>query len=107
MSKHIHQFQRRRIGKEKDYIIYACVLPSCFTYYPEEVIVGKESRCNRCKENVFVIRKNTSGKIPHKPHCKECTYEPRNPQLRSRKQQPVVKAPKVVNLDLAKLLLED
>ena len=103
MAKHIHQFQRRTIGKDKDYIVYACVLPSCFTYYPEDVIVGKESVCNRCKENVFVIKKNSSSKIPHKPHCEECTHEPRNPGLRKK---PAKRIHRLVVEDITKLLLD-
>lgn len=103
MAKHIHRFQRRTIGKDKDYIVYACVLPSCFTYYPEDMIVGKESLCNRCKENVFVIKKNSSSKIPHKPHCKECTLAPRNPELRKK---PAKRVHRLVVEDITKMLLD-
>ena len=102
MAKHIHQFQRRAIGKAKDYIVYACVQPNCSTYYSEEMILGKESRCNRCKDKVIFIKRNTSGKIPHKPHCPECTSEPKNPNLRRKAS----KVPHSSVVDFTKLLLE-
>jgi len=104
MASHTHQFQRRTLGKAKDYVVYACVHPKCNTYYPEDLIVGKESVCNRCKDTIIVVKRNSSGKIPHRPHCEECTYEPKNPALRKRK---VVSVPKSNLIDLTKLLLED
>src|SRR6187549_972720 len=84
MSRHpVHQYQRRVIGKE--YVVYACVVPGCNHYIAEGLLEGRQCLCNRCKTAVFIIKRGHDGRFLHKPHCKECTAEPRNPRVRKEK----------------------
>lgn len=69
---HIHQYQRRVLGKNKDYIVYSCA--TCSHYIPEELVIGKQSLCNRCKKATVIVKKNREGGIPHRPHCDDCTW---------------------------------
>lgn len=91
MPRHIHKFERKLWGKRKDWPIYKCVLPGCGTYYPEDLIAGKESICWRCKEP-FII---TPKAFLKKPHCLDCV----NPKLRRG-----VTKPKEVSLEISDIL---
>ena len=75
-----HKYKRKRIGKDKDYIVYACVLPNCNHYITPELLEGKEFLCWRCgKANLAgVLTRNLA-----KPHCKACT--------KSKKEETLIK----------------
>lgn len=72
MAKHVHKFKKVKLGRGKDYVVYACTLPDCTTYYPSELIVGKRSICWRCGEP-FIITANLKNLT--KLHCRNCTSE--------------------------------
>ena len=65
-----HKYKRKWIGKNKDYEVYACVLPNCSHYITPTLLEGKEFICWRCG-NVVVATVNT--RMLAKPHCKACT----------------------------------
>jgi hypothetical protein len=81
-KRHVHRYQRDVLGKS--YVIYKCALPDCTHYVPENLVVGRESQCNRCKKNNFIIKRTQDGRILHKPHCEECTMPSKNPKARKR-----------------------
>lgn len=68
MTKHIHQLERRKLGKS---IIYKCILPDCGTFYQKALVEGKKSLCSRCGFP-FIITKKTLKNCPAKPHCEQC-----------------------------------
>jgi len=70
MNKHIHKYKRRKIGRAKDYIVYACVLPNCRHYLSPEHLEGKQFICWRCGNPTLA---GVTTKLVAKPHCKECT----------------------------------
>lgn len=81
MAKYIthsgaHKYRRRWMGKNKDYEVYACVLPNCRHYIAPEHLEGKEYICWRCG-NTQVATVNTRNLA--KPHCKRCT-KTKNPE---------------------------
>lgn len=99
--RHIHKYHRIKIGRSKDYIVYACALPDCPHYLPIEQIVGKLTVCWRCGETCQ-IRRDRRGDILHKPHCLQCTTENRNPAYRKhRKATPSKNASVLANLLLS------
>lgn len=65
-----HKYKRKWIGKNKDYEVFACVLPNCRHYISPELLEGKEYICWRCGGNM-VATVNT--RLLAKPHCKACT----------------------------------
>src|SRR4051812_24615942 len=79
-----HKYIRKKLGKKKDYIVFACQHPACSHYISADLIVGKLSQCNRCN-TPFRMTKTAAKKL--KPHCKDCTKKvgyaitkaPRNP----------------------------
>lgn len=76
-QNHTHKY-RRAIGriteanKDSKFIgYYRCVLSNCTHREKTELILGKESICNRCG-NKFTLP-NTIRKMVNWPHCKNCT----------------------------------
>lgn len=65
-----HKYKRRWMGKNKDYEVYACVLPSCRHYLAPEHLEGKEYICWRCGNTVIAT---VNSRLLAKPHCKNCT----------------------------------
>lgn len=65
--KHSHKVRRRNLGRKKDYIVYACVLPNCSYYVVPDLILGKEVICWSCGKP-FIM---TYGRLIAKPTC--CT----------------------------------
>lgn len=65
-----HKYRRKWLGKNKEYEVYACVLPGCLHYIVPDLLEGKESICWRCNK-VFTMT-NTTKELA-KPHCKNCT----------------------------------
>lgn len=70
MAKHVHKYKKVKLGKGKDYVVYACALPDCTHYLPSDLIVGKQSLCWRCGDKFIINERNRNLK---KPHCRNCT----------------------------------
>lgn len=73
ISKHhdgAHKYRRKWIGKEKNYEIYACILPNCRHYTTPEFLEGKEYICWRCNNTVMAT---AATRELAKPHCRGCT----------------------------------
>jgi hypothetical protein len=71
-KKHIHQYQRKTIGKAsngKDYRVYKCILPSCAHYVTVALAAGRVTLCNECGEPT-VMGKYQCTKA--KPKCNDC-----------------------------------
>lgn len=67
-GKHVHKYERVKMGKDKSFIVYKCALPGCTHYIQETFIQGKIALCWRCNEE-FVI----GAKVHRKPLCPSCT----------------------------------
>ena len=90
--KHIHKYIRKNLTRDPNkpaYNVYACTLPSCMHHLRVEVCEGKVSICNVCNEP-FVMTKATL--TLQKPHCIDCTKEPRNKGLRNKLPKTVIKS---------------
>ena len=74
MKHKVHKYKKVKLGKEKDYLVYACQLPGCNHYITPELLIGKLGQCYRCNETFLVsadmVRK---GREMLKLHCKDCT----------------------------------
>ena len=75
---HVHKYYKKDMGRKKPYIVYACALPHCYHYVPENVVPGKLTRCWGCNEE-FVITKNSDGTLPVKPKCPDCKASRKKP----------------------------
>lgn len=101
MSQHVHKYRRVNIGREKEYFVMQCQLPSCPHYTPMKTklscppLVGKISICNRCGDR-FVLDRRSLRQA--KPICASCVTSP--------KQREVDKAAKFF-ASLEKGLLEE
>jgi hypothetical protein len=71
-AKHIHQYERRDIGKKAPYYVYKCVLPNCPHYISEQLVVGRLSICHYCSEP-FEVKQSDLRLV--KPHCENCVNE--------------------------------
>jgi len=67
MAKHIHRYERAKIGKE--YVVYRCNLPNCNHYLARHLVKGKISLCNRCGNPMLMGALQLSLA---KPHCMNC-----------------------------------
>ena len=65
-----HKYKRRKMGKNKDYVVYACVLSNCRHYITPEHLEGKEYICWRCGNTVTAT---AATRELAKPHCRSCT----------------------------------
>lgn len=70
--KHTHKYRRVKIGKNKDYTVYRCMLGGCSRYMEPALIVGEASICWYCGDK-FIIWKPSNNPVPVKPHCHNCT----------------------------------
>ena len=68
MPKHIHKYVRKKFGS-KGFIIYRCILPGCTHFISADLIIGRESICNKC-DKPFIITINLALA---RPHCIDCT----------------------------------
>lgn len=68
-KKHTHKYERRKLGKNKDYIVYACVLPDCTHYLERSLAKGMKSICWKCG-NVFTMTMRSLTR--RKPVCNDC-----------------------------------
>ena len=80
---HTHQFVRvigriTKANQDSKFInFYKCRHPQCTYRIQAELILGKMSICNRCgKEFILPLAVRFLGL---KPHCKDCTRVPYNP----------------------------
>lgn len=73
-AQHVHKYQKRKLGKNKDYVVFACALPNCRHYIAPQLAIGKASLCNKCGE-IFLITAEMArpGREQLKPHCDSCT----------------------------------
>ena len=93
--KHIHQYHRVDIGKNKSYPVYACADPYCLHYiHSERQIVGKASICWGCRQE-FIIQRDSRGKLAKKPKCQDCIRKKAKesgltePEVRSLLEPPI------------------
>ena len=59
-----HKYRRVKMGREKDYIVYRCDLPSCPHYVPKYLAVGRESICWKCGKTFILNGKNLTQAKP-------------------------------------------
>lgn len=64
---HTHKYKRVKIGRKKDYVVYACQL-NCSHYVTPEFIVGRVTICFRCGKEFEL----TKSLLKVKPTCKDC-----------------------------------
>lgn len=78
-KSHTHKYQKAKLGKDRSYIVYKCVLPECSHYITPELLPGKLAICFRC-ESKFVIERDMvrKGREMLKLHCKNCTRNKTN-----------------------------
>ena len=98
-KRHIHKYQLRKLGKDKTYVVYACMLPGCNHYLEVSLAFGKETICWRCG-NICTIPLRQTGRELVKPHCVKCTKV--YPQ--HRKDKPQIDVGKLEDLSLDDLL---
>lgn len=78
MQHKVHKYYLVRLGKKKDYLVYACALPNCNHTMPKDLIQGKLSVCWNCSEEfTFYPEKNLRIKLI----CQTC----KNPQIKDDK----------------------
>lgn len=72
--KHLHKYIKRKLSRNSETQVYACIEPGCTHYLSMTMIVGKEARCPRCN-NKYTITSDMvrKGQEMLKPHCKGCT----------------------------------
>lgn len=70
MTRHVHRYQRKRLGADKNYTVYACNLPGCNHYLERTLVKGKLSLCNRCGTPMIMTPFQLTLA---KPHCLDCT----------------------------------
>lgn len=68
---HIHKF-RRKTYKTTGSHIYFCTLPDCYFKTEPDILIGKQSICNRCG-NPFILNSYSIRTV--KPHCDDCTIK--------------------------------
>lgn len=71
-SGHVHKYQRVNASskKNKEWIVYRCVLPKCTHYILPAFVSGKESICFACSEH-FIIGTHNRDQVKLK--CNACT----------------------------------
>ncbi len=71
VKTHIHKYKRVKLGKDKTFITYRCMLPDCSHYIEQKLVVGRKSLCWKCDEPV-IITKDKNGvqaRPTHRPYC--------------------------------------
>jgi hypothetical protein len=69
-KKHkVHKLERRILGKKRDYIVYACVLPGCSFYISRDLAKGTLNTCWKCGAQHALVAKDLQYK---KPLCSNC-----------------------------------
>lgn len=69
-SKHIHQYKRVNLGRDRPYLVYKCVKPGCSTYLRPELLEGKFAECPRC-DSTFIVERHMLELVTL--HCDNCT----------------------------------
>jgi hypothetical protein len=67
-SSGVHKYQRFKIGRKKDYIIYKCMHTGCAHYIEQNLLVGRSSICWMCDQEFQIVK----GKQIPKPLCPKC-----------------------------------
>lgn len=71
VQSHVHKYKRAKLGKNKQFVVYRCVLPDCTHYLAEHHIVGQRNVCWVCGKPHIIYR--DSNGVLARPHCKSCT----------------------------------
>lgn len=66
---HIHKYFLAKLGKKRDYHIYACALPNCPHRIEKALSSNRESICWKCGEK-FMLYKAKYDRV--KPICMKC-----------------------------------
>ena len=77
MKKHIHKYERRKLGswKKSGHDIYKCALPGCNHYIIDmEAVVGRYSNCwgEECPNQVEMTRYLVFSEKRKRPLCDDC-----------------------------------
>jgi uncharacterized paraquat-inducible protein A len=71
-SKHIHQYKRKKLGRDGSYVVFACVEPHCSHYAVPTLLEGKLAKCPRCGQPFTLDKSALSLAIPH---CNDCVVK--------------------------------
>ena len=69
MNHKIHKYYLVKLGKKKDYLIYACALDNCSHRLEKALIINKFSICWKCGEE-FKMYKSKHDLT--RPYCLPC-----------------------------------
>lgn len=95
--KHIHKYIKTKLGKNKDWLVYRCILPNCSHYIRPELLPGKMAICFRCEDKFIVTSEMVrKGKEMLKLHCIDCTKS-RKGKKREIKKVAEVKAASILS----------
>lgn len=67
---HVHKYRKVKLGRNGDYVVFACSLPDCSHFVPADLALGKWSLCWRCGDKFALTEKAV---MLSKPHCISCT----------------------------------
>lgn len=81
MARHIHKYKRVKIGKNKDYEVYRCMVPGCSHYVQAELVENRETICWLC-DKPFILAVHL---LRMKPICEPC----RDMRKSGQKAQPI------------------
>jgi len=65
----VHKYERIKLGN-KGFEVFKCMHPNCPHYIRKELVIGRETICWRCGEEVPMTKPMARMK---KPHCYMCT----------------------------------
>lgn len=71
--KHIHKYQKVILGRNKDYVLYKCMIPSCTHNLQPELMLGIEAMCYDCG-TTFTI--NSRADLIERLKCLDCRKGP-------------------------------
>lgn len=71
---HLHRYRKVKMGRAKDYVVYACQEPDCKHYIAPELLVGKIASCFTCREGFRISREQVRpGRQYLKLNCPACS----------------------------------
>lgn len=68
-ESHLHRYERIRLGRGGNYIVFRCVKVGCTHYVRKEFARGRIAECNRCGEPMIL---DAPSMQLQKPHCRNC-----------------------------------
>jgi hypothetical protein len=85
---HVHRYEKTKLGKKKDYIIFRCVLPGCSHFVLPETLKGRECECFICHKT-FIL--GPLSKLTTRPHCSDCRLKPSStsPKVRAIRKETI------------------